>query len=427
MHKVLLISPYFSPLIYPDLHRVRMMLPYLPSNGWEPLVLSLDPHSYQGIKDDLLIQTIPPNLKVEFATFVPWHSKLIKSRPWRAIGMLAHGGNQIIEREKPDIIYFSTTMFPVMSLGPYWLKRYNTPYIVDWQDPWVSDYYSRTKTKPPGGHLKYGISQLLGQYLEPRVLRYTSHIITVSPSYPSMLQNRYPWLKDNQFTVLPFGGTSYDFERLADLAITNPIFDPNDGLIHWVYLGRFGQDMHYALASLFAAIGEHRQQQPEEWHKIRLHFIGTHYDVNAKDSPIQNLASTYNLSDIVREHPQRIPYMTALQTMNDSDGIIVLGSDDQGYTPSKLYPCILSKRSIFAVMHGNSSIVNIIKATNSGHVITFGDEINLNSLVTQIKQYLPLFLSQSKSRSTNTNWENFKPYTAQYLTQQHTSIFSQYI
>ncbi|MEI6429029.1 MAG: hypothetical protein WCO45_11685 [Pseudanabaena sp. ELA607] len=427
MRKILLVSPYFAPLIYPDLHRIRMMLPYLPLHGWEPLVLSLDPHTHPGIKDEWLTQTIPQDIKAHFATFTPWQSRLIPSRPWRAIGILAHAGNQIIEQEKPDLIYFSTTMFPVMSLGPYWLKRYGIPYLVDWQDPWVSDYYSRTNTKPPGGYLKYGISQLLGRYLEPEVLRHASHIITVSPSYPLMLQSRYPWLNNQQFTVLPFGGTSYDFEILRNLPIRNPIFAPDDGYTHWVYLGRFIQSMHYALASLFAAIQQHRQNYPQQWSKIKLHFIGTHYDINATDSPIQNLANTYNLNDMVNEYPQRIPYLSVLKTMTDSDGLIILGSDDQGYTPSKLYPCILANRAIFALMHQNSSIVHIIKETNSGHVITFSDQQNTDATINEIKQHLPWFLLQSKSNLINTNWDKFEPYTAKSLTQKHTEIFDKYV
>ncbi len=429
MPKILLVSPNFPPLIYPDLHRVRMLLPYLADYGWQATVLCLDPYQDNGVKDELLVQTIPSSIKVVTAHQAPqwwqWLTSGLKGRTWRSLGSLAQAGQQIIEQDPPDLIYFSTTLFPVMALGPRWQKRYGIPYIVDWQDPWVSDYYSRTGVTPPGGKLKYTISQILGKYLEAEVLRYTSHIISVSPAYPSMLQHRYSWLNPEQFTVLPFGGTSYDFELLSQLPIINPIFNPDDGYRHWVYLGRFAQDMNYGLNSLFAAIAQARAAQPNQWCKIRLHFIGTHYTVGTAHSPIHNLAQAYQLGDLVMEHPQRVPYFAALKTMIDSDGIIILGSDDQGYTASKLYPCILAHRAILAVMHQSSSVVEIIQQVNSGKVITFRHSDDHDSLITQILGILPWFLDQSRTNVPNTNWTAFTPYTANYLAQQHIKIFDQ--
>ncbi|MFN7714719.1 MAG: glycosyltransferase [Pseudanabaenaceae cyanobacterium] len=429
MPKILLVSPNFPPLIYPDLHRVRMLLPYLADYGWEATVLCLDPYQDAGVKDELLVQTIPSQTKVVIADQAPplwqWLTGWLKGRTWRGVGSLAHRGDQLIEEDPPDLIYFSTTLFPVMALGPRWQKRYGIPYIVDWQDPWVSDYYSRTGVLPPGGKLKYAVSQILGKYLEAEVLRYASHIISVSPGYPPMLQARYPWLSHDRFTVLPFGGASYDFKLLPQLPVVNSIFDPNDGCKHWVYLGRFVEGMEYALSSLFTAIAQDRKLHEKSWARVRLHFVGTHYSVNSSHSPIMDLAQRYQLEDMVKEHPQRIPYFAALRTMTDSDVILVLGSDDQSYTSSKLYPCVLAQRSIFAVMHENSSVVEIIQQTNSGKVITFNYNRDGEALIREILANLPWLLEQSKQIMTNTNWEVFQEYTADYLTQKHIHIFNQ--
>src|SRR5437868_10557454 len=124
-------------------------------------------------------------------------------------------------------------MFLTIVLGARWHKRFGIPYVLDFQDPWLSDYY-RTKKghSPPGGHLKYGFSQGLARLLEPYVARSASHVITVSPAYPKMLMNRYSWLQNEDFTTLPFGAAEDDFRCLSDFAIQQKVFEKNDGNRH---------------------------------------------------------------------------------------------------------------------------------------------------------------------------------------------------
>ena len=58
-----------------------------------------------------------------------------------------------------------------MALGARWKQKFNVPSVLDFQDPWVSDYYERhPERRPPGGRLKYGVSQWLARRLEPRTV-----------------------------------------------------------------------------------------------------------------------------------------------------------------------------------------------------------------------------------------------------------------
>ncbi|EFA71936.1 hypothetical protein CRD_02454 [Raphidiopsis brookii D9] len=39
-----------------------------------------------------------------------------------------------------------------MALGRIWHDKFNIPYVLDFQDPWLSDYYEKSGVTPPGGN-----------------------------------------------------------------------------------------------------------------------------------------------------------------------------------------------------------------------------------------------------------------------------------
>lgn len=423
--RVLIVSPHFPPINAADHQRIRMALPYFAKFGWNVTVLAVDPEFIEGITDPNLSKTVPANIEVIKSKAIPptlSRSLKIGNLGIRSIPFLIQATTQYFEKQYFDLVYFSNTVFLTMPLGRYWQRKYNIPYVLDFQDPWLNDYYERTGITPPGGKLKYTIANGLAKVLEPFSLKDVSHITSVSPDYPQVLMRRYPWLKPEQFTVLPFGGPEKDFEILPDLNIQQSIFDPNDGYKHWVYVGRGGNDMAFSLNSLFAAIQQHRQQNPEPWHNIKLHFVGTKYSIFDQNKEIEAIAASYGLDDIVTEYPQRIPYFEALQVLKDSHSILIIGSDDPGYSASKIYPCILARKPMLAIVHQNSLVVKVIQDCNAGQVVTF-DGVTSESLVHSLTLKLEWLLSQPFDSRAQTNWQAFHPYTAQEMTRQLCAIF----
>jgi hypothetical protein len=164
-------------------------------------------------------------------------------------------------------------MFPVLILGPVWKVMFGIRYIVDFQDPWLTDYYEQPGAPPPpGGRLKHTFQRWIARRFEPRVMRDVSHVIAVSPAYVNMLRSRYAHLGSDNFTVLPFGAPAKDFELLPTLHVRQRLFTKGDGMIHWVYAGRGGGDMAVALRVLFGGIAAARRCQPAAWGNVRLHF-----------------------------------------------------------------------------------------------------------------------------------------------------------
>ncbi|BAZ01864.1 hypothetical protein NIES37_58710 [Tolypothrix tenuis PCC 7101] len=430
MKRVLIITPNWPPISCPDMHRVRMSLSFFNEFAWEPLILKINPNEQEGIKDEALEKSIPHGTKIWqagclYKSWTRWFG--VNSVGLRSLFHVAQLGRKIIETAKPDLIYFSTTMFMMMPLGRYWYIKHGIPYIIDFQDPWLSNYYFHLNSaKPPGGYFKYWVSQLIAKHLESFTLHNVSHIISVSPEYPKTLIQRYPWINEDKCTVLPFGAPEKDFEQLPTLKIQQRIFNPNDGNRHWVYVGRGGNDMALALKSLFLGIQSARLQNPEPWQSVKLHFVGTSYaSDNRAVKTVEPIAQELGVADLVEEHLHRIPYFEALQTLVDSDAILLIGSQDPSYTASKLYPCILAKKPIFAIFHQQSSVVEILNQCHAGRVVTFRESDHPNELLPRIIPQLQWLLSMPKGYQPDTDWKAFQPYTAKEMTRRQCAVFDQ--
>ena len=129
-----------------------------------------------------------------------------------------------------------------------------TPYVVDYQDPWVNDYYRiHPETPRPGGSIKYAVVDWLSRRHEPRVLKHCSGITSVSPDYLAQLHRRYPWLDERPELVLPFPGAKRDFDRIDQEDGKQSVYDPSGSRRNWVYVGRGGHDMTFALSGIHVA------------------------------------------------------------------------------------------------------------------------------------------------------------------------------
>ena len=428
--RVLVVSPHFPPINAPDHQRLRIALPYFKALGWDATVLTVDPAEVKHPIDPKLTQVLPTDLDIVTTSALP--ARITQKFGLGNLGLRCwpffdRVGRQLLQQQSFDLVFFSTTIFPVLALAEGWFKSFGVPYIIDFQDPWRVDRQQQEKRAQarPGGRLKYALDKTLAQYLEPRALRHVSHIVSVSPAYPKILQQRYQWLHPEHFTTLPFGAPNHDFSELSRLGVKQSIFDLQDGNRHWVYVGRGGCDMETALHLLFAGIQTQVKADPDSWRKVKLHFVGTSYDINSQTRPIETLAQKYKLGNIVSEYPQRIPYFEAQQLLVDSDGILLIGSDDPSYSASKLYAAILAQRPLLALFHHQSFVVDILHQCEASHVVTFGGEqvssscdlaAALNTMVKLPKDYTPVI-----------RWQQFEPYSGKAMTTKLCGLFDKVV
>lgn len=415
--KVLIISPRFPPISAPDHYRIRTALPFMEQNGWSPHILCVNPDQIDRTQDSLLSASFPRDIPVTTVDILP-QSILLRGLALRCAWPIYKAGCKLLRSGDFDLVYFSSTVFTTFPLGRLWLSHYDVPYVLDFHDPWLNDYYRTHDVVPPGGRLRYGFARLQARLFEPWTLSKAAHVTVVSPAYVEMLTARYPFVKKDQFTTIPFGAATQDYELLKTRQIKQEIFDPRDGLTHWVYVGRAAADMEDALRLLFSAIKTGKAKQPDKWRRLRLHFVGSSYANNS--GPVAALAHEYGLSELVSEHPDRIPFFQALQLTRDADGVLIIGSNDSGYNPSKTLPAIAADKPLCSILHSKSLATRLVRTLQAGSVfcIDHKEEAQLAANYAQLQSVL------LNPCDPKTDWDKFAEHTAEASTEKLCAVFN---
>lgn len=369
MPKLLIVSPHFPPVNAPDMQRVRMSLPHFVAAGWDVTVLTVDdPHPQAPLEPDLLA-TIPPEVRIVRVPVLSrtWTRLLgVNNIAWRALPYLHAAARRLLRRGRFDLVYFSTTQFAVLPLARLWRRESGVPYVIDLQDPWLSDYYERPGVTAPGGW-KYRFARAFARALEGWTLRACAHVISVSPAYLATLRQRYAFFSAARGSVITFGVPEDDFVVARRLATSRPPLLPRSVAFKLAYAGRLGRDMEPALHLLFAALARTRTQST---HPVEAHFFGTSYA--AAGAPrTRALAIAHGVEDLVHERPARIPYLDSLRLLLEADAVLLLGSDETAYSPSKTYPTLHARRPTFAIAPAGSVLENILGGLGGATVASF--------------------------------------------------------
>jgi len=325
------------------------------------------------------------------------------------------------------VVYFSTTQFAVLTLIPRLKQRWpDAIVVVDYQDPWFSDFYRQhSEIRPPGGRLKYAVVNRLAQYHEPRTLHCVDGLTAVSAAYLKTLRNRYRWVSQIPMRTLPFAVAETDFDALKLHPPADPVFQRSPAALNWVYVGRGGADMESACRALFRAFHRNLKRIPE-LKRVHMHFIGTDYAPPGRARPtIAPIADQEGVAAMVSEYPERVSYGTALQALVDADALIIPGSIDPSYSASKIFPCIVARKPLLAIFHEQSPIHEIVASTSSGICIPFSSPTTIDQLSEAIEAQ---WLSQNAFLNTpSTNWCAFSPYTAKQMTKELSVFFDEVV
>lgn len=424
MKRLLIISPYFPPVNTADMQRVRMSLPFFKENGWEAEVVTVDERWSDLSKDKLLTETIPADIKIHTinAFNKKWTSKFgFGNIAFRSYFTYKRKVNELLKSTKFDLIYFSTTQFPICVLGPYWKKRFGVPYLIDMQDAWYSTYYSNkpNEQQPPKYKLAYG----LHKHLEAIAMNRVDGLISVSENYITELQNRYPAIKNIPTATITFGNF------VPDMIIASKNKDHFTNLLepgfkNIVYIGRGGLDMHKAIIPVFTAFKSGLKENYDNFSKLKFYFIGTSYAPKGQTiATILPLAKQLGIENNVVEITDRISYFHTLVMLQWADALFIPGSDDPNYTASKIYPYLLTDKPLLAVFNSNSSALRILNECGVKYSFSYDQTTEIDSKL--------LYFLESLANNTidipNYNNDCIAKYSAQNLTKKQCELFNRII
>ncbi len=421
MKKVLIISPFFPPVNAADMHRVRQSLMYYKENGWEAEVVIVDPTYVDMYKDEYLSLTIPDNIiihKVKAFDAKVTRKFGLGSIAYRSMYQYWKYVDKLLSKHKFDLIFFSTTAYPICALGRIWKAKHKIPYIIDIQDPWRPDHYLTLpkNQRPP----KFWLSYKLDSFLEKFSMRMVDGLISVTQTYIDVLTQRYKHIKNIPFAVIPFAAYQKDIEVSNTISIRNNFFEVNDGNFNIVYIGRAGYDMTLSNTLFLKAIKEGREQF-DEFKKIKIFYIGTSYDSSGNGiKTVEPIATELGLLDCVKEFPNRIPYFQSLKILAEADFLFVPGSDNIGYTASKIYSYVWFNKPLLTLFHSNSSVNDFMSECNAGLALQF-DKMKEDYIINEIIKYIKMIMSNDNAIIIN--WNLFENYNANHQVKNQIDLF----
>lgn len=337
MRHVLVVSPNFPPNDVVDMHRIRMTVGHFAACGWRPVVLCVAPGDTGRRLDPDLLKTLPDDLEV-IRVAAP-QGRLAAAVGLNAAGLRAWGalnalGRKLLASRPIDLVFITTTEFPVMVLGRVWKQRFGVPFVLDFQDPWAT--YPVTASPYLRRGLKHRLMRLIHRRLEAWSLPAAGGLMAVSERYIELLVAAYPALRDRPTAVSPFPYASADFTASARYGRAIEGLVRTDGGLSCLYAGRIAPAMEPSLRACLALVAAGRRRRPALYDRLRFVFVGTGYVASGNPSVAGRLAIETGMEDRVSEYPDRISFLDAQRSMMEADMLLVLGSDDDGYTPSKL-------------------------------------------------------------------------------------------
>ena len=344
---LLIIYPHWPPSNLTGVHRPRLVANNIKEFGYNPVILTVSPEYYEETPDWSLESTVNKDIEViHVKAFNVTRPRLIGDIGLRAFFQLWRKSKSLLRDRSIDFIWIPIPSFYVSILGRLLHEQFKVPYGIDYIDPWLRDISSRR-------NLRNVVSNWFARYLEPFAVRKAALITGVAPGYFEPVLHRYFRHHPPKSLSFPYGFDQRDYNSI-----------PEDIPLPWekgkkaiVYAGAFLPNSQLFLSILFNIVSQMRSEGkwPEQFH---FYFVGTGYYGN---ETVRKRAAEYDLDDVVTEIPARYPYLSILKFLSNAHAVLILGSTELHYTPSKVFQSIFSKRPILSVLHNQSSAVEILR------------------------------------------------------------------
>lgn len=390
LKKILIITPHYPPSNLAAVHRSRLFAQHLPSFNWQPVILTVDDKHYEENLDWNLWNLLPQGQRIEKVKAFPvTKPRIIGDIGLRAFFQLRKKAVELITNEKIDFIYIPVPSFYSALLGRYLKRKTGVNYGIDYIDPWVHQFPGAEKILS-----RHWWSMKLANILEPIAVKKASLITGVAEGYYRGVQERNPRLaRSCIFGAMPYGGEVTDHDKIKSLGVSPYLFQREPGKFQLVYAGALLPKAFQPLEEMLQAMQEHSELITG----IEFHFIGTGKSPNDPHGfTIKPLAEKYGVwQSGVFEYPARIPYLDVLVHLQAASGILILGSTEPHYTPSKVYQAILSSKPILALLHAQSQAFGLVNETGAGITVP----VNEANLKERFIHSLKAFLAFQKSFS----------------------------
>ncbi len=408
MRKVAILAAHFVPSNLAAVHRARLWSLHLREFGWEPIIVTTDSEYYEEQTEPELLAMFPKDIEVI-------RTRAFPTRPVRLVGDVGVRGlawhyQALLKLKRERNIDFLHITIPSnfsAVLGRILHRKTGLPYGIDYIDPWVHEF--------PGSRrpfTKAWASARLAEILEPWAVRQASLITGINRAYYQGMLDRNPGVSQRAaLGAMPYGGSEGDHEYVRSHPRPARLFAAHRGKFNFIYAGAMLPHAFVVLERFLAALGQLRRRRPRLAEEFHLSFVGTgKAPGDPKGFNVQPYIDRYGVADCASEYPQRLPYLDVLTHLHASSGVLVLGSTEPHYSPSKIFQSVMSRRPVFALLHEESTAVPILLKANAGEVMTLTGKCLPE--ITQLEQMLERFIYFNPYSEGDVQWRVLEEYSA---------------
>ena len=349
--------------------RLRGVSKYLPSFGWQPIVI-VPRTSNETVRIDN-VRVVETDYQDMISKFMPSSNNTGRKREvssqeqtnkfvsksisiageifaypdsmkyWKKPAMEA--ACEIIENEKIDAIM--STSSPVTShIIAHDLKdKYGIPWVADLRDLWNLNPYINHNV----------IRRYFEKRLEMKTFKNVDALTTTTELAKQKLQSIHP---DKKIVSVVSGFDPQDFEKTKQTEESEKLTLIYAGSL---YSGKRDPSI------LFDSIGQLIKENKIDPNKIVIDFYGD-------DTNLKELSQKYDIQNNVRIHG-RITQEEVLQHQMNSDVLLLISWMDESekmFIPGKIYDCIGCKKPVLSIGYKEGSLKDLIDETNIGYHVS---------------------------------------------------------
>jgi len=190
--------------------------------------------------------------------------------------------------------------------------------------------------------------------------------------------------------VSPFGYSNADFqiaERVGKVAPALIAVRRHAGPV-CLFAGRVAPSMERTLAALVSVVANARASGRSALGDMRFVFIGTGYADGASERLASRLAQEAGIEDQVTESPDRISLLDAWKTTLASDVLLVMGSDDAGYAPSKLNALLSLPKPLICAGPQGGAVVRLTEGFETVLTVAAGAPLDVAVVADRLEALL---------------------------------------
>jgi glycosyltransferase involved in cell wall biosynthesis len=339
VRRLLMVAYHFPPLQGSSgIQRTLRFAQHLPRFGWQPIVLTVQPHAYERTSPDLNAD-VPPEAVVHRAfaldaarhlsvkgRYMGWTARPDRWISWRLDGVRA--GLQLVRRFRPQALWSTYPIATAHVIGASLHRRTGLPWIADFRDPMAQDGYPADPT-------------IWASYkaIEEHAVKTADCSMFTTPGAAREYRRRYPE-SAGRIQVLENGYDEESFAAAEACSVDRtPLRAGRFTLLHSgiVYPSeRDPTQLMRALAML--------RDDPASGGRIVVRFRAS-----AHDDMLRALARENGVEHMVELVPA-VPYRDALAEMMRADALLVMqASNCNEQIPAKLYEYLRTGRPIVAL------------------------------------------------------------------------------